>query len=96
MHEEVIARLTPASSTEEFAIRTTVIGNWWLVSLSQSKNKKPEISAPQAVCDVVSAAPLGCCFKRQNLSVKTNVHELIGTINRSKFWLDHTKIWLCH
>ena len=28
-----------------------------LVSLPQTKSKKPEISAPQAVCDVISAAP---------------------------------------
>ena len=29
----------------------------WLESLPQTKSKKPEISAPQAVCDVVIAAP---------------------------------------
>jgi hypothetical protein len=29
----------------------------WFVSLSQTKGKKPEISSPQAVCEVVSAAP---------------------------------------
>jgi hypothetical protein len=62
MHEEVIACLTPASPTEEFAVRTTVIGNWWLVSLSQTKRKKPEIAAPQAVCDVVIAAPQKISF----------------------------------
>jgi len=28
-----------------------------LVSLPQTKSKKPEISAPQAVCDEVSAGP---------------------------------------
>jgi hypothetical protein len=28
-----------------------------LVSLSQTKSKKPEIAAPQAVCDVVAVAP---------------------------------------
>ena len=31
----------------------------WFVSLLQTKNRKPEISAPQAVCDVVMAAPPG-------------------------------------
>jgi len=29
----------------------------WFVSLPQTKSKKPVISAPQAVCDVVYAAP---------------------------------------
>jgi hypothetical protein len=29
----------------------------WFVSLPQAKSKKPEISASQAVCDVVSTAP---------------------------------------
>ncbi len=29
----------------------------WLVSLPQTQSKKPEISAAQAVCDVVSTAP---------------------------------------
>jgi hypothetical protein len=29
---------------------------FWLVSFSQTQSKKPEISAPQAVCDVVKAA----------------------------------------
>ena len=29
----------------------------WLVSLPQTKTLKPEIAAPQAVCDDVSAAP---------------------------------------
>ena len=30
---------------------------FWLASLPQTKTPKPEISAPQAVCDVVIAAP---------------------------------------
>jgi hypothetical protein len=30
---------------------------FWFESLLQTKSKKPEISAPQAVCDVVIAAP---------------------------------------
>ena len=29
----------------------------WFVSLPQTKSIKPDISAPQAVCDVVIAAP---------------------------------------
>ena len=29
----------------------------WLVSLPQTKSKKPEIAAPQVVCDGLSAAP---------------------------------------
>jgi hypothetical protein len=31
----------------------------WFESLPQTKTQKPEISAPQAVCDVVTAAPPG-------------------------------------
>jgi hypothetical protein len=30
---------------------------FWLVSLSQTQSKKPEIPAPQAVCEVAKAAP---------------------------------------
>ena len=30
---------------------------FWLVSLAQIRSKKSEIAAPQAVCEVVSAAP---------------------------------------
>jgi hypothetical protein len=39
------------------------------VSLPQTKSKKPEISAPQAVCDVAHAAP-----------PKISIHELICAI----------------
>jgi putative addiction module killer protein len=48
----------------------------WFVSLLQTKNRKPEIAAPQAVCDVVAVAPpniqaklstFGCFFFWQRI-----------------------------
>jgi hypothetical protein len=47
-----IAHLEPWLT--EFAIAQE---QWQLVSLPQTKTPKPEIAAPQAVCDVVIAAP---------------------------------------
>ena len=52
----------------------------WLVSLPQTKTKKPEIAAPQAVCDVVRAA-------RQNLSF-----EPAMALGGSTPWLGSTPL----
>ena len=43
----------------------------WLVSLPQTKTLKPEIAAPQAVCDDVSAAPPKLKFRTCYAELRT-------------------------
>jgi len=47
-----------------------------LVSLSQTKSKKPEIAAPQAVCDELALAPQKFKIRVSNLSRSDSIsHE---------------------
>jgi hypothetical protein len=61
----IVPMPTPESLSKLERVRPCTVGVWacgWRFkrrfgSLSQTKGKKPEISSPQAVCEVVSAAP---------------------------------------
>jgi hypothetical protein len=55
----------------------------WLESLSQTKTPNPEIAAPQAVCDVVIAAPPKSYFNYMIYieKVKNNKNKGLYPIN---------------